>query len=117
MKKNKTSKPPKTTVKNPFYERIRREGFQFVLPPPKRPRGRKRAITNPYYERIVASGGVTVHVPMGRPHKHERARPTIVKSFRVAPDLWKMVRERAEHDRVTMNAIMREALVNHLRSP
>jgi hypothetical protein len=117
MKKNKTSKPPKTTVKNPFYERIRREGFQFVLPPPKKPHGRKRTVTNPYYERVAAVGGVTVHVPMGRPRKYERSRPTIVKSFRVTPDLWKLVKERAVRDHITMNAMVREALVSRLRSP
>jgi hypothetical protein len=123
MKKNKTSKPkvtpktaPKITVANPFYERIRRGGFQFVFPPPKRPRRRRWAITNPYYAQIVASGGVVV-VPMGRPCKHERARPTIVRSFRVAADLWAQVRERAARDHVTTNAMMRSALVALTRRP
>jgi hypothetical protein len=61
-------KKPKTTVANPFYERIRRHGFKFVFPPPKKPRRRKHTVTNPYYERIAASG-VVIAVPMGRPGK------------------------------------------------
>jgi hypothetical protein len=101
------------TIRNPFFADIQRNGITIVVPIKPLPHG-ARSITNPYYERIKAAGGVCIGI--GRPKRGEKARPTIVKSVRVPPGVWRRVERQATRERISTNAAVRQALLIWLRS-
>jgi len=106
-------KKTKRRIRNPFYAAVRRDGICFVSSSRPLPHG-KRAASNPYFERVMAAGGVCV--AMGRPSRHEKARPTVVRSVRLPPELWHRVKRQAAREHIPVNAAMRQAVLIWLRS-
>jgi hypothetical protein len=98
-------------VRNPFYADIQRNGIIIDVPVKSLPHG-KRGISNPYYARIMSEGGVRI----GRPRREEKARPTVVKSVRLPPEIWKRVQQQAEREGIPLNAAMRQAALIWLQS-
>lgn len=106
---------------NPFAKRMREEGWQLVhdgpsaaslrdmpeLPPDVT--GRR----NPYAKRIKA-GGIELQVGRGRPRAGRRVGPTVVKSVRLPPALWKRLEQQAREKGVALHALVRSALVDWL---
>jgi hypothetical protein len=103
----------KTKIRNPFYEEIQRNGIVIdVQRPGEDPNAPSR---NPYYAHIRAAGGVHIYPP-GRPRRGEPRRPTVVKSVRLPPEVWKQVRAQAKRERISLNAAMRQAALIWLQS-
>ena len=100
-------------IRNPFYAAVQRGGICFANPIKSLPHG-NRVASNPYYDRIVTDGGVCV--AMGRPSRHEKARPTVVKSVRLPPEVWKRVQDQAARERIPVNAAVRQAILIWLQS-
>lgn len=99
----------KSKVRNPFYADILRNGIVIHVPSPAP--HRSRGISNPYYAKIKDLG-----IRIGRPRRGEKARPTIVKSVRLPPDLWKRMKAQADRERIPLNQAMRQAVQIWLRS-
>lgn len=97
---------------NPFYEDVQRNGIVIDVPLPGEDPTRRS--TNPYYDRIIAAGGV--QIASGRPRRGEKARPTIVKSVRLPPAIWKSLSAQAKREKITLNAAIRQAALIWLRS-
>lgn len=93
---------------NPFYEKIRREGYRIKLerPEPKIPP------TNPYYERVKDG----VCVKPGRPRKGESEGPTEIRSIRLPPSVWEKVEDQAAREGLSVHAAVRHAVLIWLRS-
>ena len=72
-------------------------------------RGARR---NPYAARIARSG-YTVHVTRGRgrPLKGEETGPTVTKSIRLPPAIWKQLEQRARAEGLALHALLRLALL------
>jgi hypothetical protein len=100
-------------VKNPFYERIMRDGIRIRSerqPEPGRP------VTNPYYEHIRQAGGVRLRARSGRPRAGESAGPTETRSVRLPPAVWARVEAQAEREGLTVHAAVRQAVLIWLKS-
>ena len=107
------SEPAAHRVRNPFYDRVRREGIRIVAAIESLPHG-GREVSNPYYERIRQLGGLLLPTRRGRPRKGEGARPTEVKTVRLPPEVWQKLEDRAERVGVSRNAALREAILRWL---
>ena len=107
----KTKTKPK--VRNPFYADVQRSGICLVNPIQSLPHG-KRNPSNPYYQRIMDSGGV--RIALGRPRRNEKARPTVVKSVRLPPEVWKRVKRQAAREHIPVHAAVRQAVLLWLES-
>ena len=101
-------KTSKRRVRNPFYEAVQRDGICIVTPIKPLPHG-PRAASNPYYQRVLDSGGVCIAI--GRPRRDEKARPTMVKSVRLSPQVWEHLAKIAARRHVSLNALIREAVL------
>jgi hypothetical protein len=109
MKKTKT----KRRVRNPFYMEIQRSGICLINPIRSLPHG-KRSPSNPYYQRIMDTGGVCIE--LGRPRRNEKARPTVVKSVRLPPEVWKRVTRQAAREHIPVHAAVRQAVLLWLQT-
>jgi len=70
---------------------------------------------NAHRDRIKAEE-IQIQVGLGRPKRGEKARPTVVKSVRVSPRIWKRVERQAARERISTNAAVQQALAIWLRS-
>lgn len=103
-------------VKNPFYEQIVRDGIRFRIDRAGRPVKNHR-VTNPYYDRIQQEGGVRIRRYRGRPEKDAKnAGPTVVKSVRLPPELWKRFDAQAAREGITRHAALRQSILIWLQS-
>lgn len=108
---------------NPFARRIKKEGWVLVHDGPSK--ASLRAIpetdfsrvdtrANPYAKRIKAKP-VELKVGRGRPVVGKETGPTVVKSVRLPPVLWKQLEERARSEGIALHALVRDALLNRLQ--
>jgi hypothetical protein len=67
-----------------------------------------------YAERIKADG-LTLHVGRGRPRAGAETGPTVLKSVRLPPAIWKELEARARAEGVAVHALVRKAIVALLR--
>lgn len=105
----------KRSVRNPFYERVRRTGIRLVISAEPLPHG-KRKPSNPYLERIEKAGGVVLRVGRGRPRKGQEVGPTVPKSVRLPAGVWRRLDAQAAREGLTRHAAMRQAVLIWLRS-
>jgi len=107
----KTKIRRRMAARNPFYADVQRNGICLLTPIQSLPHG-SRSPSNPYYQRVVATGGVCI--PLGRPRRDEKARPTVVKSVRLTPEVWRRIEQRAARQRISTHAAVRQALLRWL---
>lgn len=106
---------------NPFARKMRAEGWQLVHEGPSAASLREMpelsvGVTgrrNPYAKRIKA-GGIELQVGRGRPRTGKELGPTVVKSVRLPPALWKRLEQQAREKGVALHALVRSALVDWL---
>lgn len=98
---------------NPFYQRVQREGLHIINDCAVR---EGISPTNPYYERIRRSGGIRLQVHRGRPRAGEKSIPTVTKSIRLPPAIWKRLEAQAKREGKTLHAALRQAVLIWLRS-
>jgi hypothetical protein len=72
-----------------------------------------RPVTNPYYERIKRDG---MRICADPPRRGEGSGPTVARSVRLAPKLWKLLEDRAARSGLTRHGAIRQALLIWLRS-
>jgi hypothetical protein len=102
-------------IRNPFFANVERTGIRIVTSPWPAPEG-GREVSNPYYRRIQQAGGVTLCIRGGRPRKGEEAGPTVVKSVRLPPEIWKRVEAQAQREGLSRHAAIRQAILIWLHS-
>jgi uncharacterized DUF497 family protein len=104
--------------RNPFAKRIRTEGWELVHDGPSRAAldempetdfSRVRASSNPYAARIKTQG-YELQVGRRRPAAGTEVGPTVVKSVRLPPALWRQLEEKARSEGVALHALVRTAL-------
>jgi hypothetical protein len=110
--------------KNRFAKRVAKEGLELVHDEPSRASlaeipeadfGRVRVRRSPYAARIEASG-LLLQVGKGRPKRGAETGPTILKSVRLPPAVWKELERRARSEGVAVHALVRKAVLALLRS-
>lgn len=101
----------KTDVRNPFYEEIQRNGI--IIDVSRLNEDPSTPARNPYYAR--AAGGIHLYPP-GRPRRGEARRPTVVRSVRLPPGIWKQMQAQAKREGISLNAAMRQAAQLWLRA-
>ena len=101
----------KTSVRNPFYEEIQRNGIVIDVDG----QSSNEPSKNPYYASIRAAGGVHIYPP-GRPRRGEPKRPTVVRSVRLPPKIWEQVQAQAKREGISLNAAMKQAALIWLQS-
>lgn len=79
----------------------------------KTKKSKRRVVTNPYYGLVDMT---SPSVEKGRPKKSEGARPTVTKSVRLPPEVWKRLKDQAEREGKTLHAAMRQAALIWLQS-
>jgi len=108
---------------NRFAKRVKKEGFLLVhdAPSPASLKaipeadfGRVKVRRSNYAERIK-TGGLTLQVGRGRPRGGTETGPTVVKSVRLPPAIWKELEKRARADGVAVHALVRKAILALLR--
>ena len=67
-----------------------------------------------YAQRIKADG-LTLHVGRGRPRAGAETGPTVLKSVRLPPTIWKELEKRARAEGVAVHALVRKAILALLR--
>ena len=77
--------------------------------------GRVKVRRSNYAERIK-TGGFTVQVGRGRPRGGAETGPTVLKSVRLPPAIWKELEKRARAEGVAVHALVRKAILALLRS-
>lgn len=102
-------------IRNPFYERVQRDGIRIVTPTPSWPHGERKP-SNPYYERVRQAGGITLRVGGGRPPKGQETGPTVIRSVRLPPQIWRRLDAQAKREGITRHAAIRQAILIWLRS-
>lgn len=78
----------KNSVRNPFYEDIRKHGV----------------IVD-----VESTGSVDRAATLGRPRRGETRLPTTVRSVRLPTALWTLVQAQARRERISINAALRQA--------
>jgi len=110
--------------KSRFSKRIAKEGLELVHDGPSRASlaeipeadfGQVRVRRSPYAARIKASG-LSLQVGKGRPKHGTETGPTILKSVRLPPAVWKELERRARAEGVAVHALVRKAILALLRS-
>lgn len=104
---------------NPFAKRMKVEGWQLVHDEPSPASLREMpelaagvsGRRNPYGKRIRA-GGIELQVGRGRPRAGTESGPTMVKSVRLPPALWKRLERQARARGVALHALVRAALAD-----
>jgi hypothetical protein len=70
---------------------------------------------NPYAARIAAEG--IVHVGRGRPRKGAETGPTVPRSIRFSPPVWKLLEARARSEGLSLHSALRAAILDWARRP
>jgi hypothetical protein len=108
---------------NRFAKRVKKEGMLLVHDSPspvslkaipEADFGRVRVRRNNYAERIKTDG-VTLQVGRGRPRGGAETGPTVPKSVRLPPAIWKELEKRARAEGVAVHALVRKAILALLR--
>lgn len=108
---------------NRFAKRVKKEGILLVHDGPSAASlkavpeadfARVKIRRNNYAERIKADG-LTLHVGRGRPRAGAETGPTVLKSVRLPPTIWKELEERARAEGVAVHALVRRAILALLR--
>ena len=71
--------------------------------------GRTRVRRNPYAARVAVEG--IVHVGRGRPRKGTETGPTVPRSVRFPPQLWKVLEAKAKAEGLTLHSALRTAIL------
>ena len=109
---------------NRFAKRVKKEGILLVHDAPSSASlkavpeadfGRVKVRRSNYAERIK-TGGLTLQVGRGRPRGGAETGPTILKSVRLPPAIWKELEKRARAEGVAVHALVRKAILALLRS-
>ncbi|HXK18554.1 MAG TPA: hypothetical protein VNG33_12160 [Polyangiaceae bacterium] len=109
---------------NRFAKRVKKEGILLVHDSPSPASlkavpeadfGRVRVRRSNYAERIK-TGGLTLQVGRGRPRGGAETGPTVLKSVRLPPSIWKELEKRARAEGVAVHALVRKAILALLRS-
>jgi hypothetical protein len=109
---------------NRFARRVKKEGIVLVhdAPSPASLKaipeadfGRVKVRRSNYAERIKASG-LTLQVGRGRPRAGAEAGPTVLKSVRLPPAIWKELEKRARAEGVAVHALVRKAILALLQT-
>ena len=109
---------------NRFAKRVKKEGLLLVHDAPSAASlkaipeadfGRVKVRRSNYAERIKA-GGLTLQVGRGRPRGGAETGPTVLKSVRLPPAIWKELEKRARAEGVAVHALVRKAILALLRS-
>lgn len=106
----------KKAVRNPFYEKIQREGAYLKVERsastvPNRPP------SNPYMK--FFKDGICIIPPRtaaGRPKAGESREPTRTRSIRLPVKVWDLAEKQAEAEKVSLNAGIRNAILIWLKS-
>lgn len=119
--------------RNPFAERIGREGIEIVWAGTTRRRplseegpskaslrempevdvSQAKSRRNPYARRI-ASQGITLQIGRGRPRQGTEVGPTIPKSIRLPEKVWELLAQRAKEEGIPLHAALRAAVLDWL---
>jgi hypothetical protein len=107
--------------RNPYAKRMKAEGWELVHEGPSRASLReipglgRNAVggPNPYVKRIHAQG-IELQVGRGRPSRGAEVGPTLVKSVRLPPAVWKRLERSARVEGVALHAVVRAALLEWL---
>ena len=108
---------------NRFAKRVKKEGILLVhdAPSPASLKaipeadfGRVQVRRSSYAERIKA-GGLTLQVGRGRPRGGAETGPTVLKSVRLPPAIWKELEKRARTEGIAVHALVRRAILALLR--
>jgi hypothetical protein len=108
---------------NRYAKRVKREGILLVHDGPSAASlkavpeadfARVKVRRNNYAGRIKADG-LTLHVGRGRPRAGAETGPTVLKSVRLPPTIWKELEERARVEGVAVHALVRKAILALLR--
>jgi hypothetical protein len=108
---------------NRFAKRVKKEGILLVhdAPSPASLKAipeanfdRVKVRPSNYAERIKA-GGLTLQVGRGRPRGGAETGPTVLKSVRLPPAIWKELEKRARAEGVAVHALVRKAILALLR--
>jgi len=108
---------------NRFAKRVKKEGILLVHDGPSAASlkaipeadfARVKVRRSNYAERIKADG-LTFHVGRGRPRAGAETGPTVLKSVRLPPTIWKVLEERARAEGVAVHALVRKAILALLR--
>ena len=108
---------------NRFAKRVKKEGILLVHDGPSAASlkaipeadfARVKVRRSNYAERIKADG-LTLQVGRGRPRAGAETGPTVLKSVRLPPTIWKELEERARAEGVAVHALVRKAILALLR--
>jgi hypothetical protein len=66
---------------------------------------------NPYAARIAAEG-IVINTGRGRPKKGQETGPTVPRSVRFPPPVWKLLEQRAKKEGVSLHAVLRAAVMD-----
>jgi len=108
--------------RNGYAKRIAREGIDVAHDGPSRsslramPEARFAGAEprrNPYATRIAA-GGITLQVGKGRPTRAAEVGPTLPRSVRLPPAVWRELERRARLEGVAVHALVRRAVLELL---
>lgn len=107
--------------RNRFAMRVQKTGVQLAHDAPSRdslselpevdfsgtpPRRRARSQTT--------AAAITLQIGKGRPPRGAEVGPTTVRSIRLPASVWRSLEQRASHQRVTVHAVLRNAVVDYL---
>lgn len=107
--------------RNPFAARMKAEGWELVHEGPSSEslqdipelRASAKGRPNPYAERIRAQG-IELQVGRRRPRRDKEVGPTVVKSVRLPPAVWKRLEKQARASGIALHALVRAALLEWL---
>ena len=108
---------------NRFAKRVKKEGILLVHDGPSAASlraipeadfARVKVRRSNYAERIKADG-LPLHVGRGRPRAGAETGPTVHKSVRLPPAIWKQLEERARTEAVAVHALVRKSILALLR--
>jgi hypothetical protein len=108
---------------NRFAKRVKREGILLVHDSPSA--SSLKAIPEADFSRLkvrrssyaarIKAGGLTLQVGRGRPRGGAETGPTVLKSVRLPPAVWKELEKRARAEGVAVHALVRKAILALLR--
>lgn len=109
---------------NRFAKRVKKDGILLVHDGPsaislkeipEADFGRTKVRRSNYAERI-RTGGLSLQVGRGRPRGGAETGPTVLKSVRLPPAIWKELEKRARAEGVAVHALVRKAILALLRN-
>ncbi len=108
---------------NRFAKRVKKSGILLIHDAPSW--SSLRAIPEADFERVkvrrsnyaerIRTGGLALQVGRGRPRAGAEQGPTVVKSVRLPPAVWKELEKRARAEGVAVHALVRKAILALLR--